>query len=102
MWVCVCVCVYVCEREKRTTKRAASFFPKASDSRKRDSDEKSSRHLFSSSRITYVGGKAVYVTSPTFLREYVVHLLIQRVTAASVILPSKYQNHLELHGNLPQ
>lgn len=69
------------------------FPPKAPDSRKRDWDEKSSRRLLSSSRITYVGGKAVYVTSPTFLRLYAAHLPIQCMVAASTDFTEyKYQN----------
>lgn len=51
-----------CARKADGGETRASFFPNAPDSRKRDSDEKSPRHLLSSSRITYVGGKAVYVT----------------------------------------
>lgn len=75
-------CMCVCKREKRATETRTSFFAKAPDSRKRDSDEKSPRHLLSSSRITYVGGKAVYVTSLTFLRGYVAHLPIQRAPSS--------------------
>lgn len=67
LYACICVCKRVCGRGEMVDEDVGFLFSrKASDSRKRDSDEKSLHHLLSFSRITYVGGKAVYVTSLTF------------------------------------
>jgi len=78
------------------------FSTKAPDSRKRDWDEKSSRRLLSSLRITYVGGKAVYVTSPTFLRVYVAHLPIHYICGCAGDFTQWISKSLGEHENLSQ
>lgn len=61
------VCVWMRKR-RRGIRGFFPPFPKASNSHKRDSDEKSYCHLLSSSRITqYIGGKSgLYNASETF------------------------------------